>query len=108
MSNEHLQRCDDCAFTPGTDAGRCEWTQLKAGLCVISSEPFFCHRRGSPQPLCVGYIQALENHQQEPEWRRDVARACLEMQRLAENTGEGELIAENFAELFQALMEERG
>lgn len=82
-------RCGDCAFTPGTEAHGCEPTQVTADLCVLSGEPFYCHRAGkdgaieartdgSGEPvLCRGFVEAFTAQGPVKEWQAAVASECL-------------------------------
>jgi len=81
------ERCDTCAFTPGTPANRRGLTVLKAKLCVLTSDPFYCHDNlmatggselepapGTPYMLCRGFVDAMEARLardiREPDWKR--------------------------------------
>lgn len=37
------EKCDTCAFRPGTQANRSALTVLKARLCAQAGQPFHCH-----------------------------------------------------------------
>jgi hypothetical protein len=83
MSDLKHLRCDDCAFTAGTDANKCDITKVQAKLCAESGEPFYCHiNEGS---LCAGYIDAAIKlqekgfHDSEPEWRQQVRKGLLDV-----------------------------
>lgn len=51
-------RCEGCAFRPGTEASTSPWTQAAAHLCVLSGEPFLCHDGGDGH-LCKGFVDAF-------------------------------------------------
>lgn len=82
-------RCGDCAFTPGTEAHGCEPTRLTAEFCVMSGEPFYCHRAGSDgaleprtapagEPvLCRGFVEAFTARPPVTDWQAAVASECL-------------------------------
>src|SRR5260370_41632321 len=77
-------RCEDCAFTKGTEANSTPWTRVTVELCLIANEPFCCHAKGKPQPLCAGFVEAMEKQPEHPEWRRVLAAKLLELQYIAE------------------------
>jgi hypothetical protein len=70
------QRCGDCAFTKGTEANSYHWTALKSVICVIAREPFFCHV-GTERKLCLGWAEAVAFSDDEPTWRKEIARKLL-------------------------------
>lgn len=84
-------RCGDCAFTPGTDAHGSELSRATADLCVISGEPFYCHRAneaGRLEPrvdptgepvLCRGFVEAFAAQGAQDDWRAAVASEYLRM-----------------------------
>lgn len=90
-------RCSDCAFTPGTKAYADELTRLKTNLCVGAGQLFFCHRNvedtadiGGHEALCAGFVQAVQTSTGrpiEPEWKRSVMLACLDVINDAEQNG---------------------
>lgn len=89
--------CGDCAFDPHSDAGRCDLTVATAMLCVMSGEPFYCHRAdkdGDIQPrtdrrgeavLCRGFVDAFVARVVVEEWRVAVAAEALRI--LEDGTG---------------------
>lgn len=83
MSKLSHLRCDDCAFTAGTNASKCEITRIQSRLCAESGEPFYCHVR--TESLCAGYVEAAIKlqekgfHESEPEWRQQVRKALLDV-----------------------------
>lgn len=44
--------CDSCAFRLGTIPNQCATTLLQAMECLITGEPFLCHKTGQP---CEGW-----------------------------------------------------
>jgi hypothetical protein len=99
-----MSACDDCAFRLGTSANGHKWTLLKARLCLITGEAFYCHRRGEPQPVCAGYDEARRNQPDHPQWRVDVAARLSQIQELAESSpAAAKAITDNFSELMKEL-----
>lgn len=49
-------RCNDCAFTIGTQASKAPHTAVVARLCAMTAEPFDCHV--SPG-ACVGWAEEV-------------------------------------------------
>jgi hypothetical protein len=84
MSDETLRelRCDDCAFTAGTQANGSAVTRLKARLCVENALPFYCHKR---EGMCAGWAEGVNKAAEcgafvrLQSFRRDVAERCLEV-----------------------------
>lgn len=83
------KQCGDCAFDPQSDAGKCQITVTTAQLCVLSGEPFYCHRantegeiearidsRGEPV-LCRGFVEAFTARGVVPDWQAAVAAESL-------------------------------
>lgn len=80
-------RCSDCAFTPGTQAGRDPVTAVKARACVESMSFFYCHRDAldtryieEPEALCAGWLQGvteLLERPNSPEERAEATRRLL-------------------------------
>jgi hypothetical protein len=100
-------RCDDCAFTKGTEANGVLWTRVTIELCLIARELFHCHAKGEPLPLCAGYLQALANAPPQPEFRRELAFALLEIQQIAQVSPENcQFIGENFPECVESILED--
>lgn len=77
-----MLRCEDCAFTAGTDANKSDITRLKARLCVEAPEPFHCHLR---EGLCAGWAEAANVKEgqgffgERQPWQADVTRRCLDV-----------------------------
>ena len=83
------KRCGDCAFSPESEAYGCESTRLTAELCVLSGEPFYCHRadaEGHVRPrlddrgeavLCRGFVDAFSARGPESDWQAAVASESL-------------------------------
>lgn len=75
-------RCDDCAFTPGTQANSCSSTRLKTKLCVDAAVPFYCHKRDG---LCAGWAESVNtmdangHYVRLQPWQKDVLENCLEV-----------------------------
>jgi hypothetical protein len=61
--------CATCAFRPGTEANRSEYTTALARACVEGIEPFHCHEH--PR-ACRGWIAAvnLNGAPEGEEWER--------------------------------------
>ena len=84
MSDEQLRslRCDDCAFSAGTEANSCSVTRLKAKLCVDAPVPFYCHRR---EGLCAGWAVAVTTkeasgfYEHLAPWKPAVMNKCLDV-----------------------------
>lgn len=87
MSDDILrrhERCDTCAFRPGTQANLQWTTQLKARLCVKTGTLFHCHEE--PEGiLCAGFADAITHRyetgelQRSPEWKQAIYRELLEV-----------------------------
>ncbi len=104
--SDAARRCEECAFTKGTEANAALWTRITIELCLVAREPFHCHAKGTPEPLCAGYVQALALRPPEPEWRRDLAGALMELQQLAASGPDSCLyVNENFAECLAIILE---
>jgi hypothetical protein len=82
------ERCLTCAYRPGTPASKSELTLLKAKLCAMTSEPFYCHEDPNERALCKGWVDTMEirldqigkgTRTDEPEWRRQVFLALTEV-----------------------------
>lgn len=71
-----LERCNDCAFTRGTNANKSELTKIKIGLCLDTDEPFDCHVRPG---LCAGFEAAYPNHKELLPWQKKVSEKLLEV-----------------------------
>lgn len=94
------KHCGNCAFVAGTEANRAEHTTLIAQLCVMASEPFYCHRakdgelearidhRGEPV-LCRGFVDALAARGQVPDWHKAIA---VESLRILQDAKDGKVI----------------
>lgn len=93
--------CGDCAFDPQSDAGRCEATVTTATLCVLSGEPFYCHRsrdgvvvgpredhNGEPV-FCRGFVDAFTARGPVSDWQAAVADECL---RVMEDAKDGKAV----------------
>ncbi len=105
--SDAARRCEECAFTKGTEANAALWTRITIELCLVAREPFHCHSKGILEPLCAGYVQALALRPPEPEWRRDLAGALLELQQVAATGPDSCLyVNENFAECLEIILEE--
>ena len=103
-----MNRCSGCAFTKGTDANQNTWTKAKVALCLLADEPFYCHMK-EPKQVCAGFLEAYHSQPAQPEWRRELASGLLEMQQLAElGQAEAEFVTENFRDVIEAVMEEKG
>src|ERR1041385_6049741 len=98
--------CDDCAFRKGTEANSHPWTIMKANLCLITGEEFYCHRRGTTHaPICSGYDNARSNRPAHPEWRVKIAAQLSQMQELAESSTEAtKALADNWDSILLELM----
>jgi hypothetical protein len=85
------ERCEGCAFSPGTKANNSFMTRYKATLCVLSGEPFLCHHNldaneqpvdGTPLALCRGFVDAfqerMDHGKETPEWKRSVYLAITQ------------------------------
>lgn len=69
-------RCDECAFTEGTQAHGTSHTRLLAQLCVMGRSEFTCHVDDRP---CRGWAAAVQAGESEPEgWKRKVSALCME------------------------------
>lgn len=78
------ERCHDCAFRPGTVPNQSSNTQMKAKLCVMARDPFYCHiapPKDGVKPLCRGYVDAVEAtlDKPEPDWKRDVYASLADL-----------------------------
>lgn len=51
-----MNRCDDCAFTIGTEASKSPHTVVIARLCALTGERFDCHLRPG---ACAGWAQEV-------------------------------------------------
>lgn len=100
MSDEILKslRCDDCAFTPGTEANKSGNTQIKVYLCAQNAVPFYCHKR---EGLCAGWAEAVnvldanDHFVRLAPWKREVMDGCLEViDRAEERNARGEEVAD--------------
>ncbi len=49
-------RCNDCAFTHGTNASNSPHTLVVANMCALTGEVFECHV--SKESPCVGWAEA--------------------------------------------------
>lgn len=61
---ELLKMCDGCAFKKGTEANKYSFTVLTAIECVLTSQPFYCHKRfcqNGEEKLCNGWINIMNN-----------------------------------------------
>lgn len=56
MANGKRERCNDCAFTVGTDASMSPSTAVVATLCAMTGDRFDCHIERGP---CVGWAEAV-------------------------------------------------
>jgi hypothetical protein len=85
-------RCKTCAFTAGTPANKDEITRLKAELCVIAYQPFFCHSNAvedkipeGKERLCAGWAESVAGKPYPPEWKRRIALESLKQVIAAED-----------------------
>ena len=69
-----MSRCNDCAFTPGTEANGFEWTRIKAQLCAMTGDRFDCHVNPGQ---CQGWLEAKQSDAVE-SWKADALRGLLE------------------------------
>lgn len=108
-----IERCDGCAFTPGTPASQHENTQLTIKLCLQACRPFYCHehaqelsnlglplsaaidqaRREGRFPMCRGYVDAMTalhdkgHYSKETEWKQELAGKMIDLLDEAEEKG---------------------
>lgn len=66
------ERCKDCAFTPGTVPNLYWPSKMRADLCLISGEPFYCHH--GEKPVCKGWIEERRQQGPVPAWKAEVAK----------------------------------
>jgi|SRR5579863_3635074 len=94
-------RCATCAFTPGTEANRCQLTAMKAKVCVHALIPFYCHENidqhtlkpapGEKLRLCIGWVDAMDvlhargHYDRLPAWQVRVSEEILGFIARAEN-----------------------
>lgn len=93
-----LSRCNDCAFTPGTEANLSNLTSHKASMCAMIGEPFFCHI-GKEQKLCAGWVERVLTAEvapsDVPEWKRKAIQSQLDfIQSFEERAQAGNLPSE--------------
>ena len=100
MPDNELQslRCDDCAFTAGTNANKSENTRMKTYLCSQNAVPFYCHMR---EGLCAGWAEAVNtldaagHFVRLAPWKREVMDKCLDVIDITEERGKrGETISD--------------
>lgn len=84
-----LKHCGDCAFLEGTEAHGEEMTRITAELCVMSGEPFYCHRKDDAGKLvarpdgeggavlCRGFVDAFVAQGPPKDWQAAVSSECL-------------------------------
>ncbi len=84
------EKCETCAFRPGTQANNHPSTLLKARLCAMTGEYFLCHEHNPDigvshlQPvLCRGWLDLFENNlhsgRVQDGWQRDISLAITEV-----------------------------
>ena len=77
-----IDRCDGCAFRPGTDAAQALHTRTLRDLCVMTGIPFECHDGGTGH-LCRGFVDAFTaklhagEYDRLPEWKRKLAENLI-------------------------------
>lgn len=102
-----MTRCAECAFTKGTVPNQTPWSMLKARLCLMAGEMFYCHMQGDPQPPCAGYVEALAKQPTYPTWKRKLAEAMGELLDLAESDPRvGEVIERDFPAIMRDIHDE--
>lgn len=55
---EEDERCNSCAFRPGTVPNGCLQTQMDALKCVVENVPFLCHQADRKAWPCHGWYAA--------------------------------------------------
>lgn len=127
---DRFERCETCAFRPGTEANGSVLTRLKARLCAEAGEPFYCHepiedltregmifsaayvtlQEAGELQLCGGYVRLVDSlqragfYERDEEWRRRTRRGLLSLIERAEQDPTFEVTQEAFA----AAMREEG
>jgi len=71
-----MTRCEDCAFTPGTEANLYVPTQTITELSVLGHIPFYCHKRAG---MCAGWIEAVSKQKQPPDWKSRLAQRMIDL-----------------------------
>ena len=68
-------RCEGCAFTPGTEANLSPLTLTKARLCAMTLDPFYCHANlvdgqlpEGQERLCAGWADLMDGMHQRGEY----------------------------------------
>ena len=75
------ERCGTCAYRPGTEASRSEFTLMKANLCMDAGEVFLCHEDPSHRAICKGWVDVFAarlRSGKQPRVDPEVAKAMSE------------------------------
>lgn len=70
------ERCNDCAFTHGTDASNSPHTVVIANMCAITGEPFWCHVKAQ---ACAGWAEARAERLASPNKPTGSSKASADM-----------------------------
>ncbi len=71
------ERCNDCAFTAGTEPNLYPPSKLRADLCLMNGEPFYCHK--GDKPVCQGWIDERQKQGPVPDWKQELARQLSDL-----------------------------